>query len=149
MASISGSFLAAGSERRRAVCRLSIQAAAFTAALTVGGAMAVATAGGPRFYPDDPLWTDDDTALAVSAVVTTEDANSYDFAVNTFSTPGERRNVRAMNVNTLDEVPDSSWFVHGGSGARPRSISVGLARRVGRVGQQDDRRPAGIPDDRS
>jgi hypothetical protein len=112
MGSISGSSSAAGSERRRAVRRLSIQAAAFTAALTVGGAMAVATAGGPRFYPDDPLWTDNDTALAVSAVVKTEDANSYDFAVNTFSKPGERRNVRAMNVNTLDEVPDSSWFVN-------------------------------------
>ena len=25
---------------------------------------------------------------------------------------GERRNVRAMNVNTLDEVPDSSWFTN-------------------------------------
>ena len=39
-----------------------------------------------------------------------EDANSYDFVVNTFSTPGEKRDVRALNVNTLDEVPDSSWF---------------------------------------
>ncbi len=30
--------------------------------------------------------------------------------VNTFSAPGEKRDVRALNVNTLDEVPDSSWF---------------------------------------
>ena len=74
--------------------------------------MAVLTTDGPRFYPDDPLWIDDDTALDASAVVAIEDANSYDFAVNTFSTPGERRNVRALNVNTLDEVPDSSWFVN-------------------------------------
>jgi hypothetical protein len=76
------------------------------------GAIALARTGGPRFYPDDPLWTDDDTALTVSAVVPTEDASSYDFALNTFSTPGEQRNVRALNVNTLDEVPDSSWFVN-------------------------------------
>ena len=41
-----------------------------------------------------------------------EDTNGYDFVVNTFGKPGERRDVRAMNVNTLDEVPDSSWFTN-------------------------------------
>jgi hypothetical protein len=76
------------------------------------GAIGATTIGGPRFYPDDPLWIDDDGALDASSVVAVEDANSYDFVVNTFSAPGERRNVRAMNVNTLDEVPDSSWFVN-------------------------------------
>jgi hypothetical protein len=69
------------------------------------GAIGATTIGGPRFYPDDPLWIDDDGALDASSVVAVEDANSYDFVVNTFSAPGERRNVRAMNVNTLDEVP--------------------------------------------
>lgn len=64
----------------------------------------------PAYYPDDPLWSDDDTALDASAVKPVEDANSYDFLVNTATSPGERRDVRAGNVNTVDEVPDSSWF---------------------------------------
>ena len=32
--------------------------------------------------------------------------------MNTFGKPGERRDVRALNVNTVDEVPDSSWFTN-------------------------------------
>jgi hypothetical protein len=75
------------------------------------GAIDASTAG-RRFYPDDPLWTDDDMSLDASAVVPIEDAGSYDFLVNTFSTPGELRDIRAGNVNTLDEVPDSSWFTN-------------------------------------
>ena len=43
---------------------------------------------------------------------TIEDTNGYDFVVNTFGKPGERRDVRALNVNTVDEVPDSSWFTN-------------------------------------
>jgi hypothetical protein len=69
-------------------------------------------AAAPRFYPDDPLWTDDDMAFDASKALEQEDSNAYDFVVNTFPQPGERRDVRAMNVNTLDEVPDSSWFVN-------------------------------------
>ena len=41
-----------------------------------------------------------------------EDSNGYDFVVNTLGHPGERRDVRALNVNTVDEVPDSSWFTN-------------------------------------
>ena len=66
----------------------------------------------PRFFPDDPLWTDDDRALDASKAAEQEDSNGYDFVVNSFLNPGERRDVRAMNVNTLDEVPDSSWFTN-------------------------------------
>ena len=35
-----------------------------------------------------------------------------DFLENSFFDAGERRDVRATNVNTLDEVPDSSWFTN-------------------------------------
>jgi hypothetical protein len=80
----------------------------------------------PVFYPDDPLWTDDDTVLDASKVVPVEDANSYDFLVNTVSKPGDRRDVRAMNVNTLDGVPDSSWFQNrAGRGATTAEIVRG------------------------
>jgi hypothetical protein len=67
---------------------------------------------GPRFYPDDPIWRDDDTALDASKAESQEDSNAYDFIVNSFLKPGERRDLRALNVNTLDEVPDSSWFTN-------------------------------------
>jgi hypothetical protein len=91
-------------------------AARSKAAITVAAVLALAgsvfTANTPRFYPDDPLWADDDASLDASRVVAVEDANSYDFVVNTFGDAGERRNVRAMNINTLDEVPDSSWFTN-------------------------------------
>ena len=66
----------------------------------------------PRFYPDDPLWTDNDRAEDASKAGPIEDSNGYDFAVNTLGHPGERRDVRALNVNTVDEVPDSSWFTN-------------------------------------
>ena len=64
----------------------------------------------PRFYPDDPLWVDDDMTLDASGTKEIEDSNGYDFVVNSFVRPGEKRDVRALNVNTVDEVPDSSWF---------------------------------------
>jgi hypothetical protein len=103
MARISGWFLAAPSRGGR---RLGV---ALVVAVLFGGA-ALVRVSTPHFYADDPLWTDDDMALDASAVVPIEDANSYDFIVNTFAEPGKREDVRAMNVNTLDEVPNSSWF---------------------------------------
>jgi hypothetical protein len=66
----------------------------------------------PRFYPDDPIWVDDDAVVDASKALEQEDSNLYDFIVNTFGNRGERRDVRALNVNTLDEVPDSSWFTN-------------------------------------
>jgi hypothetical protein len=65
-----------------------------------------------RFYPDDPLWTDDDKSLDASKVAPLEDLNAFDFVNNTFVQPGEKRDVRAMNVNSVDEVPDSAWFTN-------------------------------------
>jgi hypothetical protein len=87
--------------RRRA--RAAIAAVLALGALSGG-------AEGPRFYPDDPLWVDDDRAFDAPGVTPVEDLNAFDFVVNTFIRPGEKRTVHAMNVNTLDEVPDSSWF---------------------------------------
>jgi len=84
-------------------------------ALVLGAAL-VTAAGGPskpRFFPDDPLWTDDDKSLSVAKdIKEIEDTNGYDFVLNTFSQPGKREDVRAGNVNSLDEVPDSSWFTN-------------------------------------
>jgi hypothetical protein len=82
---------------------------------TIAFAMTAATlvaAAQPRFFPDDPVWTDDDTAFDASRAAVQEDTNGYDFIVHTFVKAGERRDIPAQNVNTLDEVPDSSWFTN-------------------------------------
>lgn len=65
-----------------------------------------------RFAPDDPVWADQDMIIDASTVKTHELSQSYDFLENTFALKGDRRDIRAMNVNTLDEVPDSSWFTN-------------------------------------
>jgi hypothetical protein len=69
-------------------------------------------AAAPRFFPDDPIAVDDDMALDAGAATPVEGSNGYDFAEHTFLNSGDRRDVRAMNVNTIDEVPDSSWFTN-------------------------------------
>ena len=109
MASIFGSSSVASS---RSAARWLCATVIGLTAVAVLGTASVVTTGRPHFYPDDPLWIDNDAVADASSVKAVEDANSYDFVVNTFATPGERRDLRAMNVNTLDEVPDSAWFVN-------------------------------------
>ena len=89
------------------VLRLSSAVVVVVALLTVSSG-----AQPPRFYPDDPIAVDDDMSLDASKVAPIEDSNGYDFVVNTFVKPGVRHDVRAGNVNTIDEVPDSSWFTN-------------------------------------
>ncbi len=66
----------------------------------------------PRFYPDDPIAVDNDRVNNVTSAHKIDLDDYYDFLKNTFAAPGDRRNVHAVNVNTLDEVPDSSWFTN-------------------------------------
>ena len=80
--------------------------------LMAAGAVALPRSAAPRFYPDDPRWTDDDRVMDASKAGSIEDSNGYDFVINTLGHPGERRDLRALNVNTVDEVPDSSWFTN-------------------------------------
>jgi hypothetical protein len=82
-------------------------------------ALAIALAGvaggraaTPKFFPDDPIQVDDDRAFDARDVDPIEGSNAYDFAEHTFFKPGDRRDIRAVNVNTLDEVPDSTWFTN-------------------------------------
>ena len=65
-----------------------------------------------RFYPDDPLWTDEDRAFDATGAKEAEVSEAYDFVMKSFGKVGDRRDIRALNVNTLDEVPDSSWFTN-------------------------------------
>jgi hypothetical protein len=87
--------------------------AALAAVLIVFAAAAAGTRGaGPRFYPDDPIQIDRDDQFDASGAAPIEGSNGYDFAEHTFFKPGDRRDIPAVNVNTMDEVPDSSWFTN-------------------------------------
>jgi hypothetical protein len=67
---------------------------------------------GPQFRPDDPVATDDDRAVDAGGARRDALGAYADFVLNTFTTTGERRPLPAVNVNSLGEVPDSSWFTN-------------------------------------
>ncbi len=93
-------------------------AVCLVAVVAAGGA--TLTGQARKFYSDDPLSREPDTADA-SNVTERDIGLSYDLVENLFGTPGDTRKIRALNVNTIDEVPDSSWFTNR-IGARPLSI---------------------------
>ncbi len=65
-----------------------------------------------RFYSDDPVSRVDDTQDA-SKVQPKPINLAYDESINLFGDPGDPdMNRRAMSINTIDEVPDSSWFTN-------------------------------------
>ena len=66
----------------------------------------------PAFYSDDPIARVVDTQDA--AKVQPKSVNLvYDESQNLFGNPGDPdMNRRAMSINTIDEVPDSSWFTN-------------------------------------
>jgi hypothetical protein len=63
-----------------------------------------------RYYPDDPLWQDDDRR-DIPPVQKMELSATFDLVENSFGRPKLSRGP-ALNVNTLGEVPDSSWFTN-------------------------------------
>jgi hypothetical protein len=71
---------------------------------------AAAPASGQKFYPDDPISVDrDDLPIEKPGII--ELSPTYDLLSNTFARPEAPPVIpRAGNVNTLGEVPDSSWF---------------------------------------
>jgi hypothetical protein len=74
-------------------------------------AAGVVFAAGQKFYRDDPLWRDPESQDA-SGIRPIDLSQQYDFVENTFRNVGDRTAKRAVNVNTVDEVPDSSWFTN-------------------------------------
>ena len=79
---------------------------------TLALAAVAAGANGQKFYPDDPIARIVDSQDA-SGVQTWDIDLAYDTLENLFYWPGDRTpNVRAQNLNTLDEVPDSNWFTN-------------------------------------
>jgi hypothetical protein len=97
--------------------RQHVQRAAIFLALTLLLAAAVVPPSGlgaqrPRFFSDDPLLREPETQDA-SNVQAWEIPLTPDLLQNLFGNPGDPSpNVRAQNINTVDEVPDSSWFTN-------------------------------------
>jgi len=82
---------------------------------------ATGRAGGTKFYTDDPIWRDPEVQDA-SSVKPIPISTGFDLIENSFLGAGDRVDKRAVNVNTIDEVPDSSWFTNR-QGRRARSVA--------------------------
>jgi hypothetical protein len=74
------------------------------------------SAASPRFYGDDPVWREPDTQDA-SAMKPLDVDLLADLATNLVGSRTVAAD-RAKNVNTIDEVPDSSWYTNR-AGAQP------------------------------
>jgi hypothetical protein len=93
---------------------MALAGGALVASLTLGAASST-------FRSDDPLSREPETQDASGVKEWTIDL-FVDLTTNMFGKPGDSATgVRAGNVNTIDEVPDSSWFTNR-IGTRPISI---------------------------
>jgi hypothetical protein len=90
--------------------RFAAGAILFTAALWLLP-IAVSTKG-PRFYPDDPIAREPESQDAAKAQ-RYQIGDLFEMSYNLFVTSGYKPSgTRAQNINTIDEVPDSSWFTN-------------------------------------
>lgn len=80
-------------------------------AVLIVAAITALPGAGQKFYRDDPLWRDPETQDASGARSVTI-SQQYDFIENTFLGAGDEDARRAVNLNTVDQVPDSSWFTN-------------------------------------
>ena len=80
-------------------------------ALAAAALVVVTQTAAPRFFPDDPI-SEDSEAQDASKAVPVDLSQTYDFVQNSFLKDADKTDKRAVNVNTIDEVPDSSWFTH-------------------------------------
>jgi hypothetical protein len=71
-----------------------------------------ASTQGPRFYPDDPIAREPESQDA-SKAAPYDQSQMYELMYNLFVTSGYKPSgLRAQNINTIDEMPDSSWFTN-------------------------------------
>jgi hypothetical protein len=75
------------------------------------GARPVSTTA-PHFYRDDPISRDPESQDA-SRAERSDIGDLYEMTYNLFVQPRHKPSgIRARNINTIDEVPDSSWFTN-------------------------------------
>ena len=96
--------------------------------LTIAAAAATVSTAGRKFYDDDPISRVPETRSAAGAKTLDIDL-FFEYSFNLFVNASRKpSNTRAGNVNTIDEVPDSSWFMNR-IGTLPMTAEV-LARGV-------------------
>jgi hypothetical protein len=99
--------------------RIGVAASVFAAAFAALGGRASMTSS--RFYPDDPIAREFESQDASRAGRMDMD-DLYEMTKNLFATARDiPSGLRAKDVNTIDEVPDSSWYTNR-IGARPLTI---------------------------
>ena len=82
---------------------------AVAGALVVGLVQTTSAFQTGKFFFDDPLWDDPDN-LSIPQPTERPLSKTIDLFQKTFTNPGGERD--AANVNTLGEVPNSSWFTN-------------------------------------
>jgi hypothetical protein len=93
----------------------------------------------PRFYPDDPVWKEP-PPRAVAKVKEQKLNALVDFYKNTTHKKGQRNTAKTVypsqGVNTLNELPDSTWYTnrHG----RDHRLSIAALRRGPNAGDAPD-----------
>jgi hypothetical protein len=78
---------------------------------------ALAQQNSKTFYPDDPLWREP-APRPVKQVEKREVDDLYEFLLNSFVLPhreekiARHKAIKALNANTIGEVPDSAWYTN-------------------------------------
>jgi hypothetical protein len=81
------------------------------AVLAASLSAAAAPPPGPRFRASDPVWTDADSLHVPARPSEMDWAGTWDALTNTFRKKPEKGKIPpARGVNSLGEVPDSTWF---------------------------------------
>ena len=111
-----------------------ISFSAYPLALTTAVALiatAAVGANGPRFFADDPIWTEPITQ-DVDAATRYEPNLLYQSLVNLFGKPGDPElGGRSRDVNTVDEVPDGQFYVNRAGRVTLSSSMVARAANTG------------------
>ena len=87
------------------------QAAAVAVVLAASAFTTIGSAATSKFFDDDPIWVERDTQDA-SAMKPFETSLFVDITSNAIRRTSTLMPVRAQNLNSVDEVPDSSWFTN-------------------------------------
>ena len=111
---------------------------AVAAALLVA---ASASANGARFLPDDPVRVDPDT-LPIAKPAEVALSTLFDVLEHSFQHRPDGPPRPPVNVNTLGEVPDSSWFTNR-LGTRPMTVEE-IVRGAATVGPPDMGAPLAV-----